>query len=136
MASERGTGSVRTGGAASQADGGRGRGLSKAEIELLDWLLASASVGPTDVVREWDNYQAISGCDCGCPSVDLSLRGDATETDRTIAEAHGTSPEGTRVLVWLRAGGRALTELEIVPVSGTVPMSLPRPESLEPERAG
>ncbi|HEY7445640.1 MAG TPA: hypothetical protein VH701_24650, partial [Vicinamibacterales bacterium] len=75
MASEHGFGSVRIGSATSPADGGRRRGLSKAEIELLDWLLASASVGRTDVVREWADYQAISGCDCGCPSVDQSLRG-------------------------------------------------------------
>jgi hypothetical protein len=124
---------------ASSADGAdalrqsfQTRALAPTEVRLIEWLLAEARTRPDDVVCRWDEYQVSGGCECGCPSVSLSLTGHLEDEERhcVIAEASGASPEGAAVLVWLHAEGDALTELEIVPMGGT-PITLPRPETLK-----
>lgn len=110
------------------------RSLAKAEVDLIEWLLRNARQTDAAILTEWSAYRVISGCDCGCGTLDLSVPGRVTDEDthRIIADAWGASPEGAPVNVVLHGESGIVTELEIVPLAGQVPTSLPQPSALRP----
>lgn len=110
------------------------RPLKPSEIALIEWMLAEARESNETVLTDWSRYRVVSGCDCGCGTLDLSVAGVITseETHRVLADAYGTSPEGTKLNVILHGESGIVTELEIMPVETNGPHSLPRPEDLYP----
>src|SRR5687768_11630381 len=90
------------------------RPLQPAEIELLEWLLSSARESDADVLTEWERYRVVSGCDCGCGTLDFTVaeREPSVTTHRIIADAFGVSPEGIQVNVIVHTESGIVTELE------------------------
>jgi len=77
--------------------------------------------------------KVVGGCDCGCPSVDLSLVGrieDLTGSEILVG-GDASSPEGTPVAVMLWIRNRELVSLEVHAWDDTRRFSLPRPETLK-----
>lgn len=111
------------------------RDLTSAERDLLDWVLEHSA-------RDSEHYQAqiprlhvVGRCGCGCPTVDLALKGQPHSREavaQLIAEAEGEASEGVPVGVLIFAKDRILSELEVYSMSGETPFSLPFPDALTP----
>jgi hypothetical protein len=109
------------------------RPLRPAEADLVGWLLAHAlhsGAGSAPLPAVSDLLVA-GACDCGCPSIDFLVEGQAG-TASIAAEAEGTSPEGMAVgiILWVRSG--RMSGLEVYPLTGDGPVSLPDSASLHP----
>jgi hypothetical protein len=108
------------------------RTLSQAERTLLEWLLMNGAPDAALYASQIDSIRVVSGCGCGCPTVDFALHsGRRVGASHIVAEATGESPEGISVDVILHAREGELSELEVYSREGLdVPFNLPGPESL------
>ena len=91
--------------------------LSLAELRLLEWLFADATVEAANYAAQLARVSLVSRCTCGCPTLDLALDGKGSPTvgcSMILAEASGRSPEGIAVNVMLYARAGKLSELEVV----------------------
>ena len=108
----------------------KARPIAADEATLVRWLVGLA---PPD--RQTSLAAQIAGltvgdrCDCGCPSVDFLVEGQAG-TAAILAEAEGHAPDGTPVgvLLWVRSG--RLSGLEVYATEGRETGLLPNPDAL------
>jgi hypothetical protein len=80
-----------------------------------------------------DRLRVVSECTCGCPTVDLGLDGRLAAPSGgslIIADALGTSAEGTELNVILHVKEDAIACLEVYSLDGSGPFGLPVLESL------
>lgn len=100
------------------------------EAELVRWLV---SLLPADrqpaLSTQIDALQVAERCDCGCPSVEFHVEGQAG-TAAIVAEAAGCAPNGApvEVLLWARSGH--IAGLEVYTMDERESGLLPRPAEL------
>ena len=113
------------------------RPLDPGEQELVEALLGAARAGASRYLGQLGEIEAVGGCRCGCPSVDLAVSsGPRKGAPRPLVLADAESPEGVSVGVILWVCGGALSGLEIHPWDGVKGVGLPRPETLTNLRTG
>ena len=113
------------------------RVLTTEEHDLIEALLGGARSGAVRFVGQLEDAEAVGGCRCGCPSVDLSISEKPVDgRPRPLVLADGESPEGepVGVILWVRDG--VLSGLEVHPWDGSGSIRLPRPETLSNIRTG
>jgi hypothetical protein len=91
------------------------RQLTKEEHELLAWLLEHGPSGAMKFLPQLDSALARSNCDCGCPSIGLSIPLDAplVETPSGFRIHFSGVSNGYDVGLMLIAGSGVLSELEV-----------------------
>src|SRR4051794_29027260 len=92
----------------------KNRPLSRSELTLLKWLLEHGTERAPVYAEQLPHLQVISHCGCGCPSVDLSVRGEVgSGGSEIVADYIGVTPEGLDVGILLHARDGKLAELEV-----------------------
>lgn len=107
------------------------RPLSDSERQLLGWLITHAAVAERYRLQA-EQVLVVSGCGCGCPSVDFGLDPDSKKpigASEILADYYGVTPEGALVGVLLHARHEMLAELEVWSPRGE-PISMPILSSL------
>ncbi len=111
-----------------------GRPLSRGEGALIAALLEHVPQDRARYLAQLRLATVVGGCSCGCPSIDISLRGsgpvDLSDSEILVG-GDATSPEGTPVgvILWVRDG--ELVSLEVHPWDDTETFGLPRPDTLK-----
>jgi hypothetical protein len=110
-----------------------GRALTRAERELLSWLLNLSDSG-RQYLDQVSKLRVVGSCSCGCPTIDfaapeqtVAARGPST----IVADGEGTVAEGGRVGVIVHVREGALSELEVYALDAKTPFSLPSIDSCE-----
>lgn len=89
------------------------RGITEAEVAVLEWLLRNASVvGSLEhLVPTLRDLRVVERCECGCVSVDF-VQHDPENLSKPIADAYGRTSSGLEMglIVWGRMD--AVTGLE------------------------
>ena len=110
------------------------RDLTEQERQLLGWLLDHAESDSSLYSAQLIDARVVSVCGCGCPTIDLGIRGaPAPKSGSSIlADYYGMSPEDLLVGVIVHARDGFLSELEVYDVKGEAkgPFSLPTLDSL------
>jgi hypothetical protein len=77
--------------------------------------------------------KVVGGCDCGCPSIDLSLGGAVEDLSGSeiLIGGDAVSPEGTPVAVILWIRNTELVSLEIHAWDDTLHFGVPNPDTLK-----
>jgi hypothetical protein len=101
------------------------RPISKAETEIVTWMLLHASVAGSleHLSAAVPNLRVVGRCPCGCPSVDFEDGGQALPA-KPIADGTGKLADGTEVGVILWGRTDAITGLEFYELGSTA-TSLP-----------
>jgi hypothetical protein len=95
------------------------RQLSEAEHNLLEWLVAHCVLAADKYKLQVSQFNVVSMCGCGCPTVDFALSGARKSgASEIVSEARGTTPEGISVDIILHAREGELSELEVYSTSG------------------
>jgi hypothetical protein len=106
-----------------------GRRLSQDEVAIVSVLLDDM-----DGILFWTqiaDLRVVSGCACGCPTVDF--RSGPEEGLELVADAKVAGTDGDAVLLFARDG--VLDRLEYMWVGGPPPTTWPSPDMLvEPRR--
>jgi hypothetical protein len=92
------------------------RPLSEDERTLLVWLIEHGIPEAHEFTGQMEEARVVGRCACGCPSIDLGIRGAKRRTvgpSQILADFMGKTPEGLEVVVLLHARGGKLSELEI-----------------------
>ncbi len=111
-----------------------GRPLSGPERRLLERLLQHGYPEAAGYVHQMPNVTVVSRCACGCPTIRFAVSNCSTSlgSDQTIlAERGGVSPEGVRFGIYLLGREGLISELEVYPISGDGPFTLPPVEGIE-----
>lgn len=111
----------------------RARELSTSERDLIQALLGHARLGDSPLAASLPDLRVVSTCDCGCPSVGLSLAGGPPDPEglgSPVVDMFGRTPSGEEVGVLLFAKGDRLSYLEIYSMSANNPEALPTIASL------
>ena len=87
------------------------RPLSAREIEIVSWLLAHASRSLEHLASMPNTLRVVGRCDCGCPSVDFEVGGQAPP-NAPLVEATGRTADGIYVGVVLWGRRDVVTGLE------------------------
>jgi hypothetical protein len=106
------------------------RPIHPEEAALVRWLVSLAPAEKQSALAEQVPGLVVSArCDCGCPSVDFLVEGQAG-TAAVVTEAEGHAPDGTAVgvLLWARSG--RISGLEVYATEDRETSSLPRPDGL------
>ena len=104
------------------------RPLVPEEKALLEFLLSADFPGRDGLSAQVDHAEVVWECDCGCGTVNLSVREpvvSATAREPIPIEAHA---EGLEVLLFVRNG--LLQSLEIVDYEDRRPLPYPTPAGL------
>ena len=99
------------------------RSLSAREIEIVSWMLAHAPRSLEHLASMTNALRVVGRCDCGCPSVDFEVRGQAPP-NAPLVQATGRTADGVEVGVILWGRGDAVTGLEFHEMGGPI-RSLP-----------
>lgn len=109
------------------------RPLTDAESCLIEWLLAHSTHEAAAYRDQLPQVRVASRCNCGCPTIDLSVAGRQAVPGTpsvVLSDCVGRSSEGVRCGIILHARDGLLSELEVYPVEGEAPFSLPDLESI------
>jgi len=104
------------------------RALVPGERALLDFLLSSEFPGCEQLKAQIDNLQVTGVCECGCGTVNFSIKGQAARAvcrEPIPVEAQG---DGIDVLLFVRNG--LLSSLEIVMYRNIRSLPYPQPSDL------
>jgi len=110
------------------------RPLNAGERLLIAGLLARLKEDRQRYLAQLHLADVVGGCECGCPSVDISIGGAGPQTlegSGILVGGDATSPEGTPVGVLLWVRDRELVSLEVHAWDETQSFGLPRPETLK-----
>jgi hypothetical protein len=112
------------------------RALSTTEKAIAWELLARAELPELDLLREQlEASQAVSRCECGCPTISLSVdSGRAHPTSYSGKPVATADYEGGSLMIWVEHGW--LSRLEIYWWSDDLPSAFPPPDQLENHRRG
>lgn len=108
------------------------RSLTTAERSLLDWMIDASSAGD-DFVEQAASAQVVGVCDCGCPTIDLSVDGSPLPKfgpSTIIADAAGKCPSGNPVGVIVHVRDGLIAELEVYSQDDSSVTAIPRPDDL------
>ncbi len=98
------------------------------------YLLHHADPASSAYASQLPDVTVISHCGCGCPTIDLAVRGRAASLSLTttiLADGEATSPEDVLVGVILHARDGLLSELEVYSMEGVDhPFSLPHSDAI------
>jgi hypothetical protein len=108
------------------------RSLAPSEEALVRALIAQA--GKQDLLPQVSRIRVVSGCTCGCPSIDFALDGRLSARHgigEIAAEGTGQTLDGATVgvMLWVREG--ELSGLEIYPIDTLDVNGLPSVASLK-----
>ena len=107
------------------------RPLTVGERDLIEALLGAVRSGVSRYIGQLETLTVVSGCRCGCPSIDLELPpGDQNGMPTPVILGDGESPEGVQVGIILWARGGRLSGLEVHPWDGSEIIRLPTPDTL------
>jgi hypothetical protein len=110
------------------------RPLNAGERLLIAGLLAYLKEDRQRYLAQLHLANVVGGCDCGCPSIDISIGGAGPQTlegSEILVGGDATSPEGTPVGVLLWVRDCEIVSLEVHPWDDTESFALPRPETLK-----
>ena len=107
------------------------RPLNPEERALCEWLIEHGSPSAAKYASQLDHVTVVSGCTCGCPTVDLAVDGVfSSGASEIIGDAVGDS-NGVQVGVMLHCRQGQLSELEVYPFEDQkAPFGLPTLQSL------
>jgi hypothetical protein len=92
---------------------------------------AKVSLEP-DVLARLENLRVISGCECGCDSVNFAEH-DSQRPSRPIAEGNGKTPAGGDVGIMIWGTDDAVTGIEVYDLgAGDGDIKLPVESSIRP----
>lgn len=109
------------------------RALSEAERAILEVMLAEDFPGAAELRQQLDAVVVSGVCGCGCPSVNLEVRGDvpvAEVTSRTPINADVEGDPGGGMIVFVDDG--LLSCLEYYGVDDSPPAAFPDPSLVRP----
>jgi hypothetical protein len=112
------------------------RPLSKAERELVSWLLEHGTDEGKRILTQLAEARVISRCSCGCASVDFSIRGRTAPPKSAmsiVADYRWADPDGKLfgIFAFAREGLLAGIDLWSIDGRGTA-SALPRTGQLRP----
>ncbi len=107
------------------------RDLSAKEVDLIEWLLTKTN--HSELIEQIGKTRVISKCSCGCPTIDLQVKGCESGPVRLVLSANGFSPEGIPVGVILHVRNVLISELEVYSQDGTKYFGLPEIDRLHIE---
>lgn len=111
------------------------RALTEEERALIGWMLRESS--ERRFMEQLANARVVSGCDCGCASINLEIDGYPPPTGglRIIGDylfGEGDTLQGAFVF----EQGGALSGLELCGYGTDAPVRLPPPSALRPWKEG
>jgi hypothetical protein len=110
------------------------RDLSRKERILLERLLSNGTPEAVTYLEQLSKVTVVSRCACGCPTIDLAVNGriaSPASTTVILSEAGGVSPEGISFGIILHGREGLVSELEVYPVDGQGPFTLPDMEDID-----
>jgi hypothetical protein len=107
------------------------RPILPAETAVIVAALANAPVSPNAamLVESVSSLHAVSGCDCGCGSIDFTTR---DQPNSPIADGVGTTASGNEVGVLVWGTTSTITALEIYSLAECLDRGFPMPQSIRP----
>lgn len=111
------------------------RALTEEERSLLGWMLRESS--DSRFVEQLANARVVSGCDCGCASINLEIDGYPPPTGglRIISDYLFGDGEFLQGAFVFEQGG-VLSGLEVCGYGTDAPVRLPLPSALRPWQEG
>jgi len=112
------------------------RTLSEQELTLLTWMLEQSEC-PSPFLEQLRLARVVSGCDCGCASINLAIQGYPMPTGglRIIADfLFGDESSLCGAFVFEQNG--VLAGLEVYGLAVDAPRTLPAPSDLRPWKRG
>jgi len=110
------------------------RALTEEERALLVWLIRNGDPDALSYAGQLSEITVVGMCTCGCPSIDLALRGAEcrkTGPSHLLVDLDGKTREGIEVGVMLHARDGEISELEVYTIADVKgPFGLPTIESL------
>jgi hypothetical protein len=110
------------------------RELTPRERQLLEHLLHHSEFASPRYLEQLTDASVVSRCSCGCPTIDLAVRGHAaplSSPTMIIADGQARTPEGVLVGIILHAREGFLSELEAYSMEGVEgSFSFPSPEAI------
>lgn len=111
------------------------RALTDEERALIEWMLSDS--GREEFIEHLASATVVSGCDCGCASINLEVDGYPAPTAglRIVADylfGDGDTLQGA--FVFERDG--VLRGLEVYGLASEAPRRLPPPAALRPWKQG
>lgn len=109
------------------------RPLSETERQVLNVMLAMEFPGASELREQVGSALVSRGCDCGCPSVDLVVEGDAPVAaviSRTPVNAEVDGVIGGGLIVFVDKG--RLSGLEFHSAEDSNPQEFPRLDKIHP----
>ena len=96
------------------------RELTDEELHLISWLLDNGKPEAASYRAQLAEARVVGTCTCGCPTVDLGIRGQGRTIGGTviIADCFGRSRESILVGVILHVRDGVLSELEVYDIKG------------------
>ena len=89
------------------------RPLTEREQRLIAFLLQHGTSEARAFVDQLPHVTVVAHCSCGCPTLDLAVRGrTAKGTSTILADAYAVSPEGVRCGILLHGREGLISELE------------------------
>jgi hypothetical protein len=110
------------------------RDLTDPERLLLERLLVQGTPGAQAYAEQLAYMTVVSRCSCGCPTIDLAVRGQAASAgspSEILAEATGMSSEKVRFGIILHARAGLLSELEVYAMDRGGAFTLPEIDRIE-----
>jgi len=110
------------------------RDLTDPERLLLERLLVQGTPGAQAYAEQLAHVTVVSRCSCGCPTIDLAVRGQAAlagSPSEILAEASGVSPEKVQFGILLHARAGLLSELEVYCMDAGGAFTLPEIDRME-----
>jgi hypothetical protein len=110
------------------------RELTNKERSLLEELLRHGTPASKVYAEQLPHVTVVSRCSCGCPTIDLAVRGQAASPgspSQVLSEARGVSPEQVRFGIILHARAGLISELEVYPMDVAGTFTLPEIDRLE-----
>ena len=108
------------------------RKLTRQERDMVRWLLEHGDPGADGLVPQIDRLTVIGKCECGCPTVDFALDGEAVpRKGEKIVSDFRAEVDGQDVGVMLFQTDGKISSLEVYSFAGSdKPFDLPLIETL------
>lgn len=109
------------------------REVTNKERLLLVELLRHGTPASKVYAEQLPHVTVVSRCSCGCPTIDLAVRGQAASPgspSQILTEAGGVSPEQVRFAIILHAREGLISELEVYPIGPAGTFTLPEIDRL------
>jgi hypothetical protein len=110
------------------------RELTAKELALLERLIQHGTKESHNYADQLPHLTVVARCDCGCPTIDLAVRGKTAalgSPSRIVSEASGISPERLRFGIILHAREGRLSELEAYATDANGAFTFPELDEIE-----